>query len=115
MSKRNRGAQPGNTNAIRHGFYSKLFRETESEDLEALKLQDLTSEIYLMRVLIRRAFTVCSPENTPDVLQLVGIASVRLAHLLRTQELLGGSESDGIAEAISQAISEVMVEMNIHL
>jgi hypothetical protein len=32
--KRKRGGQPGNGNALRHGFYSRRFTRQEVEDLE---------------------------------------------------------------------------------
>ena len=35
-NKRKQGAQPGNLNAFRHGFYSKLFQPLDAEDLEGI-------------------------------------------------------------------------------
>ena len=40
--KRRRGAQPGNGNALRHGFYSKTLPETEMQSLD----EDIQSELY---------------------------------------------------------------------
>ena len=31
-----RGAQPKNTNALKHGFYSRRFNSTESLDLQSI-------------------------------------------------------------------------------
>jgi hypothetical protein len=50
---RNKGAQPGNTNALKHGFYSRFFKEGEVTDLSSLA-PDLTDEIAMLRVITRR-------------------------------------------------------------
>ncbi len=110
MSKR-RGGQPGNVNAVKHGFYSRRFRELEAEDLDAALQNGLGDEIDMMRVVIRRVFDYASEEaGTLDswtgALSALGAASTRLAGLLRTQKILGGSESDTV-NALSLALSEV--------
>jgi len=53
---RSRGGQPGNANAVKHGFYSRKFRDLESQDLETALRDGLGDEIALMRVMIRRVF-----------------------------------------------------------
>ena len=53
--KRKRGGQPGNLNALKHGFYSRLFREPEIADLDTLAMlesvgvDDLRGEVVMMR------------------------------------------------------------------
>jgi hypothetical protein len=48
---RQRGGQPGNQNARKHGFYSSALSPEQQESLEdAAALKDLQSEIALMRV-----------------------------------------------------------------
>jgi hypothetical protein len=54
--KRHPGAQPGNTNALRHGFYSRRFCRAEKDDLQRNLLNNLDDEIALLRVAIRRVF-----------------------------------------------------------
>jgi hypothetical protein len=54
--KRKRGAQPGNTNALKHGFYSHRFNNLEISDLNTALSDGLTDEIALLRVIIRRVF-----------------------------------------------------------
>ena len=52
-NKRKQGAQPGNLNAFKHGFYSKLFEPLDREDIENLRKilidpnNDTVLEIYL--------------------------------------------------------------------
>jgi hypothetical protein len=52
--QRKRGGQPGNTNAIKHGFYAKNFSLAECRGLQATEGVVLGDEIGLLRVLIRR-------------------------------------------------------------
>ena len=51
---RSRGGQPGNKNALKHGFYSTGFQPAECDDLEAMIDGGLTNEIAMLRVLARR-------------------------------------------------------------
>lgn len=111
---RTRGGQPGNINAIKHGFYSRRFRDLEAEDLETVPVEGLEGEIALMRVMIRRVFDYAN-DNAGDLegwtgtLSALGAASTRLAGMLRTQKLFAGSKSDALS-ALSQALGEVTRE-----
>ena len=109
-----RGGQPGNSNAVKHGFYSRKFMDLESEDLETALREGLGDEIALMRVMIRRVFDFAN-DNAGDLegwtgtLSALGAASTRLAGMLRTQKLLGGSDSEAL-NALSKALAEVTNE-----
>ena len=48
--KRKRGGQSGNSNALRHGFFSRSFTETEMDDLEKNVKGEFMDEIALARV-----------------------------------------------------------------
>jgi hypothetical protein len=128
IDKKKRGGQPGNWNALKHGFYSRQFQAGETVDLENTEEWGLTSEINMLRVMTRRLFELAGAHSTSsgqgcgDVQELagtlgaLGTASIRLASLMKTQKLLGSdSKEDEVAAAISQAIDEVMKEWNIHL
>jgi len=64
--KRGRGAQPGNLNALRHGFYSRYFRSIELADLDQLSA-GLESEIAMLRVQTRRFLEVLETAGEVDV------------------------------------------------
>ena len=53
-SKRHRGAQPGNANALRHGFYSRYFTEAEMQSLDKNIKGEFHDEIALARVQVGR-------------------------------------------------------------
>jgi hypothetical protein len=114
-NKRTRGAQPNNTNAVKHGFYSRRFDKLETSDLDIALLDGLDDEIAMLRVVIRRVFNYThSVDQNLDTwstaLSTLGSAATRLAHLLRTQKLLGGADKD-MSSALSQALSEVTKEL----
>jgi len=60
---RRRGAQPGNTNRVKTGFYSKRFQGDELDDLELELREGLTDEIALIRVMMRRVLDAAEGEN----------------------------------------------------
>jgi len=114
-NKRPRGAQPNNTNAVKHGFYSRQFHHIETEDLDVALLNGLDDEIALLRVIIRRVFEYTNAqdqnlETWSTALATLGAAATRLAHLLRTQKLLGGKDSE-YSSSLSQALTQVTKEL----
>jgi hypothetical protein len=119
MARRKRGGQPGNVNALKHGFYSHTFRNEEREDLEALMAQGVEEEIALLRVYIRRVAEIAEKheqegadplDKAIHVMSAVGMASLQLGSLLRVQKILGKG-GDDVAETISQALTEVLEEL----
>ena len=112
MPKRSRGAQPGNTNALKHGFYSERFSQLELTDLETALGEGLGDEIALLRVLIRRfveaieAQPDLSLDDTSIYLNAIGSNMTRLAGLLRADKWLTGSDDSAVMQAIHSAISE---------
>lgn len=110
------GAQPGNLNALKHGFYSRLFRDGEILDLEAYFLHGLMDEIAMLRVWIRRVMAfgdgVESLDEAIGVLGALGVASLQLATLLRAQKNLGGG-SDEFERELMRAMDAIHREMNI--
>ncbi len=116
MASRKRGGQTGNTNALKHGYYSPRFHELELDDLELLSEEGIANEIILLRVLIRRMFDRIDTHPLSDrdligAFKAVTKATVSMATLLRTQNLLDTSQSDEIAKALNQALIEVTREL----
>jgi hypothetical protein len=64
-NKRKRGAQPGNLNAFRHGFYSKLFKPLNAEDLEGIFSTSLEEEIAMLRVATQWTFNLANQVVPP--------------------------------------------------
>jgi hypothetical protein len=110
-TKRKRGAQPGNQNALKHGFYSRAFRQLEMSDLQSV-LAGLEGEIQAMRIFTRRVLDLADGvddlKTAIQMLYALGTATNNTASLLKVHSKLSGD--GGMAEALSQAIREVLEE-----
>ena len=121
QSERKPGAQPGNVNALKHGFYSRAFNERELSDLDAALETGLQSELAMLRVATRRFFELANNaedqnlEEAGQTLALLSMAAGKLAAITRIQHLLGGDQKDEILQSISAAIDIVTKETNLHL
>jgi hypothetical protein len=109
-----RGAPKGNLNALKHGFYSRLFHSTETVDLPDDATTSLEHEITLLRVMIRRTMQLADGiddlHEATRVLDALGAAASRLSNLLRTQKSLNQTQP-GLADEISIAIQQVNAEL----
>ena len=117
---RKRGGQPGNTNALKHGFYTKNFSLAERQGLESIDEIVLADEIALLRVLIRRfssqilASQGVSLNESAQHLAVISEAMLRLASLLRTNHMLGGSETGNLTQELFLSLSEIYKEMGLN-
>lgn len=126
-SARKRGAQPGNKNNLRHGFYSKSFKADELKRIRASALIDVTDEIELNRIMMGRLQNEISFDevsytddkgnqlrNDHYLRQLNTLAAMTTAQstLVRTQFLLKGRSGD-IQSSILAALEELRLEMGI--
>jgi hypothetical protein len=117
---RKRGGQPGNTNALKHGFYTNNFSLAERQGLESINQIVLADEIALLRVLIRRfsaqilASQGVSLNESAQHLAVISEAMLRLASLLRTNHMLGGSETGSLTQELCLSLSEIYKEMGLN-
>jgi hypothetical protein len=119
MVARKRGGQPGNFNALKHGFYSQRFTASEFEDLEARLSEGIADEIAMLRVIVRRLFNVVSEdeqdlEKLTATINTLGMAAIRIGSLLRLQHMLGAKEDD-TTSVISQALTEIAKELKLEI
>ena len=111
------GGQPGNTNALKHGFYTKNFSLAERRGLQATEGVVLGDEIGLLRVLIRRfaeqiqAGQGVALNESAMHLAVISEAMLRLGSLLRTDHMLGGAESTIMIAQFNLALKEFAEEM----
>jgi hypothetical protein len=97
--KRKSGAQPGNINALKHGFYSRRFTNLEIKDLKTILPANLEDDIALHRVMSRRMFDFADKKaKTLDewatVHFAIGSSTARICTLKRIQFLLTGDKGD---------------------
>jgi hypothetical protein len=116
-SRRRRGGQPGNSNALKHGFYSRHMQALEMGDLDAALAHGLEDEIAMLRVATRRLFALATMETLDEgiaVAGMLGMCAIRLAGLMKAYKAQGGGE-DAATSAINQALTEVMREMRLYV
>lgn len=126
------GAAKGNQNAIKHGFYSRLYKGDEGRRIEALEDKyDLDGEIDLLRVCIDRlaeqlkfekeTYTITgrdgSTQEIPDdynlrALNTLSTMTQNLATLIRTHYLTKGKGGE-VETGIMQALEELRLEMGL--
>ncbi|MFO8241353.1 MAG: hypothetical protein R6T90_10210 [Dissulfuribacterales bacterium] len=113
---RKRGGQPGNTNAFKHGFYTKNFSLAERRGLQSTEGVVLGDEIALLRVLIRRfaeqiqASQGVALTESAQNLAVVSEAMLRLASLLRTDHMLGGAQSSTFFKQLNLVLEGISDE-----
>jgi hypothetical protein len=109
-----RGAPKGNLNALKNGFYSRLFHQVETNDLANDPSTSLEHEITLLRVMIRRTMELADGmddlKEATRVLDALGAAASRLANLLRAQKNLSENHAQ-LRDELSIAIQQVNQEL----
>ncbi len=109
-TKRPRGAQPGNLNALKHGFYTRRIHQRDLAGLEATDFKGLRDEIAVIRVYTRRLLELGNQsENLVEVagvLRILCLASLTINRLIKTHQFLVGG-TDEVASEIHEAISRI--------
>jgi uncharacterized protein YjcR len=113
---RKRGAQPGNDNALKHGFYSRTWKQRDRKGFEEMKTISLVDEINLLRVSICRLVESSHENDTPTAsvqfVRTLSLALIALNRLIRTQNDIH-SPDDEFQESFMQALRESNREMGI--
>ncbi len=92
-----RGAPPGNTNALKHGYYSERFSSPASPDLSEFDFSNLQEEINLVRLSLHQLCSfkseITTLQEASAFLRLVCTGVATLNRLMRTAALLQSSTS----------------------
>jgi len=114
---RRRGAPEGNINALKHGFYSRRFRNGELDDLIRQPPEALQDEIAMLRIINRRVVDMAEEGKSADEIlgfyNFIALTSMRLSTLLRTQKLLlttSGKTADTLLAALENVIEETLAK-----
>ena len=106
---RKRGAQKGNQNARKHGFYSRILDEAEQMDFElGAGVEGLDDEIALLRVKIKSLL-----EHDPEDIKLIMQATNTLVRLIQTRYNISKEHRKGLKEAVSNVLREVAIPLGI--
>ena len=116
--RRRRGGQKGNTNALKHGFYTSHFNTKELSSLKNLDSAGLKDEILMIRLFTRRLIEQSGPglsfQDQYDALRILCLACYTITRMLKVQHLInkdGGSELD---RSIDAALLQLAQEWNLH-
>jgi hypothetical protein len=111
-----RGAQFGNKNAYKHGFYAKEFKASERRALSEMSTADLNEEIDAMRVHFLRFLEFDNGQakgldykTQLSKLRAIGLYMGCMASLVRTQN----GEKSALEQEIQDALNELRGEMGI--
>ncbi len=114
MSKK-RGAQLGNKNALKHGFYSSSFKEHELHALNQTSLTSTFGEIELMRVSLKRFLEAQNASSQPldletqlSQLRAINQTTYNIDKMIRTQFMLALSAKQ--SKEIIQRFKELSIE-----
>jgi uncharacterized protein YjcR len=114
--KRTRGGQPGNQNALTHGFYSRKFKPAELNDLDTIEdTSGVEDEIKLLRIFMRRvsdqASTFTNLDQGMQFLRAMSIATYTLSRLIKMHGSMGGNSIDLIlSRSMDDAIEAIRKE-----
>jgi len=112
VSRQKKGGQKGNRNAIKHGFYARIFDEAEKVDFTvAAGVEGIDEEIALLRLEIKNAISGGDERN----LILLVKASGALEKLIRTRYQITSTQRQGLKEAIGNVIKDVLVPLGINI
>jgi hypothetical protein len=107
--KRKRGGQQGNRNALKHGYYSKIFNKTERADYcSAGDIEGIDEEIALLRHVIKKA------ASSGDDNILIR-ASSALNKLIRTRHKIMSGRYDGFKNAVRNVIEDILIPMGVDI
>jgi hypothetical protein len=111
MKNKKRGAPPGNQNARKHGFYSRVLDADEQQDLEqAVLTEGLDEEIALLRVKIKSILRH-DPQNVNLILQATGM----LSRLITARYHISKEDKQGLAQAISNVLKDVALPLGLSI
>ena len=86
-SNRRRGCQPGNANALRHGFYSKSFTDAEMHRLDSTIEGEFIDEIALARTNAARLAELLKDYKNMSLDDFVSASNALNNYLDRIQSL----------------------------
>jgi len=105
MTKK-KGAQPGNKNALKHGFYSELLTKEEAARLAKIKDIDLDDEIKILRALTYRLVEQIETSDMDEARKTANTISniVQVINTTQRTKLLARGGGGEIAKTIMEAL-----------
>lgn len=106
--KRKRGAQPGNKNALKHGFYARaLTRDKQKEYADASELHNIDEEIALLRLELKNAIS----DSGSDKLFIIIKATNALEKLMRTRYRITDKKQEDFRNSFHRMVTDVLSQV----
>jgi len=106
-ASRRPGGQPGNTNAVKHGYHSPRFHSALFGDPVKVKYTGVSDEIEMLRKSIHRVVEMSediqSLRDALSYLRVLSLASMSLSRLVRAHKIIADSDYE---MSIGSAVSE---------
>jgi hypothetical protein len=110
--KRGRGGQQGNKNALKHGYYAKVFTKDEKHDYcLAGKVEGIDQEIAL----IRHTLKSLAGQNDAASILLMNRTANSLNKLIRTRERVQSSRFSNFQQAITAVVEDFLIPMGVNI
>ena len=118
-----RGGQPGNTNAVKHGLYSRRFDPDEIEALSGMQ-EGVKDEIEVVRISLSRileylekttvdGMSILDPESYAAMQNLITKNAATVARLMQVDKALNDAANVGIHEQLLNALEEVNASLSL--
>jgi hypothetical protein len=109
LSKRHHGGQPGNINALKHGFYTRRFNQSDLAGVESIDYNGLMDEIAIIRLYARRLIELDDQSSdisqVANILRILCLASLTITRLVKTSQFLqlhGNTEATDLHKALQE-------------
>jgi hypothetical protein len=110
--EKKKGGQKGNSNAYKHGFYSKDLDHLEKiEYRNASGIEGIDEEIALLRLEIKKAITGSDARN----LLLLVKAAAALDKLVRTRYQITSTQNRGLKDAVATVVKDFLIPMGVNI
>lgn len=118
LFEKRRGGQPGNTNAVKHGLYSKRFSPEEVENLSGMQA-GVKDEIEVVRISLSRILDFIAGidlkeltiEDYAALQNLVTKNAATVARLMQVDKALTDAQSVGIHAQLLAALEDVTAQL----
>ena len=111
-SPRKPGGQPGNTNALRHGFYAKNLGFDGPKTIDEYEMRNLLGEAAMLKDFMFKLYTagIEAPDSSQiaDPLRALSLASMALSRLLDVHFRIKMTVPDNSIEAQNARIQNVI-------
>jgi hypothetical protein len=110
--KRHRGGQQGNKNALKHGYYSKVFTKEEKSDYYlAGNVEGIDEEIALLRHTLK---SLAGQKDAQSIV-LMNRTATSLNKLIRTRDKVQSSQFSSLQRAVAGVVEDFLIPMGINI